>query len=182
MLAHLALLASAVALHGNCGHQCTQDSECTGCGSKGACSCPDAGTPFTAISCSCVDAPPNAPAQPAVDVGDSVWPTQWSAKVTSFVYLDFSNKTALAQGRFYYDGVGGHSRADWKPYINGKDATQVWIADLKAGKSNYYVKSGPLCISFPISVPGTKVPVGVEKPDWMSHCAASGSAKYMGRE
>jgi len=167
---------------GTCGHQCTGDADCVGCGSTGSCSCPDFGTPWTAISCSCVDTPLNAPAQPAANVADSTWPAQWTANVTSFVYLDFSNKTAVANGKFYYDGVGGHSRADWKPYINGKDASQVWIADVATGSSHYYVKSGPLCISFPITVPGTKVPVGVERPDWMANCGKLGIGKYVGRE
>jgi len=113
-----------------------------------------------------------------------VWPSQWSANVTSWVYRDFTNASVVASGRFYYDAVGGHSRSDWTPYINGKDATQVWIADLTTGKSNYYVKSGPLCISFPITDPGipSKPAVGVERPDWMAHCQAAGFAAYQSRE
>eukprot|EP00966_Prymnesium_polylepis_P274793 6349210-Prymnesium_polylepis.1 len=132
--------------HGRCGFQCAADADCAGCGLAGACSCPDVGTPYLAISCTCVDRPntSEAPTTPAVDVQDSVWPSQWSANVTSWVYRDFTNASVVASGRFYYDAVGGHSRSDWTPYINGKDATQVWIADLTTGKSNYYVKSGPL--------------------------------------
>ena len=131
----IGIAAAAESPHGRCGYQCTADADCIGCGADGACACPDVGTPFTAISCSCVNKPSSqVPAEPAVDVKQSVWPSQWTANVTSWVYRDFSNTSVVASGKFYYDGVGGHSRADWTPYINGKDATQVWIADMKTGK------------------------------------------------
>ena len=178
----LSCVTSIAAGTGMCGHQCTDDGDCLGCGGAGKCSCPDAGTPFSAISCSCVDMPSDPPTHPPADIKLSTWPMQWSANVSAFVYADFTNHTSLAAGRFYYDGIGGHSRADWRPYTSGNDATQVWIADWKAGKSNYYVKSGPLCISFPIRVPGTQVAVGVERPDWMPRCEAAGIARYAGRE
>jgi hypothetical protein len=118
------------------------------------------------------------------DVEDSVWPSQWTANVSAYVYPDFTAKAAGAQGKFYYDSVGGHSRADWTPYTNQKDATQVWIGgNSKTAKSAYYVKSGPLCIYFPITDPGSVGGyVSVERADWIKHCNASGFNKYMGRE
>jgi len=166
---------------GTCGYQCTADSECGGCGTAGKCSCPDEGTKFPTISCSCVSAPANSPTSPEVDVADSVWPSKWTANVSAWSYGDFSDKTAQAQGKFYYDEDSGSTRGEWTPYINGKDATQVWITS--PGSSKYYVKSGPLCIYFPITDPGqNKAPIGVERKDWMQWCNTSGFAQYMGRE
>jgi len=95
-----------------------------------------------------------------------------------------SNKTATANGKFWYDAELGKTRGEWKPYINGKDATQVWIVDNKQGKSQYFVKAGPLCIYFPIHDPGqagTPI-VGIEQADWMKRCKDAGMAKYVGRE
>jgi len=181
--------------HGKCGHQCTpatEQADCNipmssgwvpGCGTLSKCSCPDASTKYPSISCTCVSAPANPPSSPAANVEDSVWPSQWNANVSAYVYSDFSDKAAGAHGKFYYDGVGGHSRADWTPYTNQKDATQVWIGSTGSAGSHYYVKSGPLCISFPITDPGSVGgPVGVERADWVKHCNASGMNSYMGRE
>jgi hypothetical protein len=180
-------VAAAYGRPGTCGNQCTADTDCSGCGdTTGACSCPDAGGTFPQISCSCVNAPANPPDVPPVSARDSVWPSQWTADVEAWTYADFTNKTSVSQGHFFYDGNGGHSRADWHPFSSGKDATQVWIADLRASPptSNYYVKSGPLCIYFPITDPSTAAApaVGVEKPDWMSSCVDAGWAKHVGRE
>jgi len=118
-----------------------------------------------------------------VDLDDSVWPAQWTANVTAWVYPDFSDKAAKAAGKFYYDGAGGHSRADWTPYTNQKDATQIWIGGTGSAKSHYYVKSGPICIYFPITDPGSVGgSVGVERADWVKNCNATGMAKYVARE
>jgi len=173
---------------GTCGYQCTVDSDCSGCGTAGSCSCPDADTKYPQISCTCVSTPANPPAAPVKNITDSIWPSKWTANVSAWDYGDFSDKTAVASGKFYFDGSTGHTRADWTPFTNGKDATQVWIASLSTAdtvaSSNYYVKSGPICISFPITDPGlpNKVQVSVERPDWMSFCDQGGWAKYVGRE
>jgi len=177
----------AVALsqtHGTCGHECIADNDCVeGLCPSAKCSCPDKGTKFPAISCTCVSAPPNAPSSPEALVEDSVWPAKWVANVTAQVYTTFAHIVNGAKGKFFYDGEGGHSRAEWTPYTNQKDATQVWIGGTNSAKSNYYVKSGPLCISFPITDPGSVGgPVSVERADWMVNCNASGMAQYMGRE
>lgn len=101
----------------------------------------------------------------------------------SWTYGDFTDKSAQAHGKFYFDGALQRSRADWKPYIDGKDATQVWIADAAKGESRYYVKIGIVCISFGITDPGhNKEQVGIERPDWMKRCKEGGWGKYIGRE
>ncbi|CAJ1376801.1 unnamed protein product, partial [Effrenium voratum] len=174
----LGLLSLARADQG-CGYQCRSDSECGSCGSAGSgrCSCPDA---VLAISCTCISAPSGAPEGPS-DVKDSVWPRQWTANVETWTYSDFSNRTSQARGKFYYDAELQRSRADWKPYIDGRDAVQVWISGPEG--SRYYVKSGILCISFGISDPGMpSEPVGLERADWMQRCQELGFAKYIGRE
>lgn len=127
--------------------------------------------------------PANPPATPVKNIADSVWPSKWTANVTAWDYGTFADKAVTASGKFYYDGDGGHTRADWTPYTNGKDATQVWIAEVNSS-SNYYVKTGPLCISFPITDPGlpNKVQVSVERADWIPNCDKGGWLKYMGRE
>jgi len=168
---------------GTCGYQCKADSDCGGCGGAGKCSCPDSGGKFPEVSCSCVSAPENAPQEPAANVEDSVWPAKWTATVDSWTYGDFSEKTSQAHGKFYYDSLLQRTRADWKPYIDGKDATQVWIADMDKGDSRYFVKIGILCISFAITDPGQgKSLVGIEKADWMKSCKEGGWGKYVGRE
>ncbi|CAE8598338.1 unnamed protein product [Polarella glacialis] len=192
MRSQLLLMALAVSAatavekpDGTCGYQCKADSECGGCGSSGRCSCPDGlDIKFAAIECSCVSAPPGAPAAPAADVADSVWPQKWTAAVDAWCYGDFSEKTSTAHGKFYYDEVLQRCRADWKPYINGKDATQVWVADVANGTSNYYVAFGPVCISFGVTDPGQagKPFVGIERADWMKQCSDGGWGKYVGRE
>lgn len=55
---------------------------------------------------------------------------------------------------------------------------------MASGTSNYYVKSGLLCLYFPITDPGVEgTPlVGVERSDWMKRCNDAGLAKYVGRE
>jgi len=182
-LALLAVIGIASADHGKCGYQCAQDSDCGGCGSTGKCSCPDAGTQYPTISCSCVSQPANAPSAPTADPADATWPSKWSAHVDGWVYGDFTDKANTASGKFYYDGDGGHTRADWTPYTNQKDASQVWIGGTGSDASRYYVKSGPLCIDFPITDPGSVGgQVSVERADWMDFCNTSGFAKYVGRE
>jgi hypothetical protein len=168
---------------GTCGYQCTEDSQCGGCGTVGACSCPDGpSAQFPNISCSCVSAPANPPKDPAVAAADAAWPKQWTANVDAWCYGDFTSKNATANGKFYYDATLGKTRGDWKPYISGKDATQIWIVD--GTSSKYYVKSGPLCIYFPITDPGQdgKPTIGVERPNWMQTCKDAGMATYIGRE
>lgn len=143
-----------------------------------------------------MDAPPNAPPVPSSNLSDTEWPGKWTAQVEAWSYGDFSNKTAVAKGKFFYDAgdeyikdgvkvwLNGHSRAEWSPYINGKNATQVWIAGTGSAKSDYYVKSGLTCIYFPITDPGTssKGSIGIEKPDWIQTCDNLGLASYVGRE
>lgn len=103
--------------------------------------------------------------------------------MSAYVYSDFSDKANTAAGKFFYDGKGGHSRAEWTPYTNQKDATQVWIGGTGSASSHYYVKSGPLCIYFPITDPGSVGgPVSVERADWIKNCNASSMSTYMGRE
>jgi len=170
---------------GTCGYECSSDAECGGCGSAGKCSCPDGQNwSFPQIHCSCVSAPDGAPASVNVSVEDTQWPLQWMAKVEGWVYGDFSHKAAPGQGTFRYDAVLGRTRGDWTPYTNQKDCTQVWIADVSGQKkSQYYVKAGPLCLTFPISDPGAGgMAVGVERPDWVKRCSEAGYAKYVGRE
>eukprot|EP00933_Yihiella_yeosuensis_P007566 TRINITY_DN112655_c0_g1_i1.p1 TRINITY_DN112655_c0_g1~~TRINITY_DN112655_c0_g1_i1.p1 ORF type:complete len:506 (+),score=108.26 TRINITY_DN112655_c0_g1_i1:67-1584(+) len=171
---------------GTCGYQCKTDADCGGCGPSGAgkCSSPDASDIFPEISASCVAAPADPPSDPKSDVADSTWPRKWTGNVDSWTYSDFTSKVTEAHGKFYYDADLGRSRADWHPYINGKDATQVWVTDFKKGTSRYYVKLGIVCISFGITDPGQGkgALVGVEKPDWMQKCTEGGWGKHVGRE
>mmetsp|Transcript_27780 Transcript_27780/g.50743 ORF Transcript_27780/g.50743 Transcript_27780/m.50743 type:complete len:518 (-) Transcript_27780:83-1636(-) len=170
---------------GTCGYECHEDGQCGGCGTDGKCSCPDGlDADFHEISCTCVSAPASPPAEPAVKVEDSVWPKQWTANVDAWCYGDFSNKTSVAHGKFYYDEALGRTRADWSPYISGHDAKQVWISSMGANASStYYVATGPLCIKFAITDPGQgRAPVGVERSDWMQKCKEAGFAHYVGRE
>jgi len=171
---------------GTCGYQCTDDSQCGGCGTAGKCACPDGvGIKFHEISCTCVSAPKDAPATPAVDVKDSTWPQEWIADVDAWCYGDFSEKTAVAKGKFYYNEALGRTRADWTPYINGKNAKQVWVGSAKdSPTSTYYVSMGPICLKFPITDPGQpgKPDIGVEKSDWMAACQAAGLGHHVGRE
>jgi len=103
--------------------------------------------------------------------------------VEGWVYGTFEDKAATASGKFFYDGVGNHSRGEWTPYTNQKDATQVWIGATGSDPSRYYVKTGPICISFPITDPGSVGgSVSVERADWMNACNASGMAHYVARE
>lgn len=189
LLAALLALAETGAItkpDGTCGYQCKADADCGACGpsSAGRCACPNgADVPFAETSCTCVAATPGAPLEPAADVKDSTWPRKWTAEVDTWTYGDFSSATTMAHGKFYYDADLQRTRADWHPYINGKDAQQVWIADLAGGSSRYYVKSGLICIYFSITDPGQgKYLVGVEKIDWMQQCSQGGWAKYVGRE
>merc|ERR1712086_137041 len=57
---------------GTCGYQCTVDSDCSGCGTAGSCSCPDADTKYPQISCTCVSTPANPPAAPVKNITDSI--------------------------------------------------------------------------------------------------------------
>eukprot|EP00928_Gymnodinium_smaydae_P055628 TRINITY_DN3912_c0_g1_i1.p1 TRINITY_DN3912_c0_g1~~TRINITY_DN3912_c0_g1_i1.p1 ORF type:complete len:532 (-),score=66.51 TRINITY_DN3912_c0_g1_i1:289-1812(-) len=183
MLLMLACLVGVALTSDTCGYQCSSDEDCKACGSVGKCSSPASATKYPSIAATCVDAPDGAPSDPKPNVADSVWPQQWKADVRTWTYSDFSSKAVVAKGTFYYDGKGGHSRGDWHPYINGKDATQVWIGNDGSGKSKYYVKSGVLCIYFSIHDPGTSgSSVGIEYPDWMLKCDKGGMAKYMGRQ
>jgi hypothetical protein len=173
---------------GTCGYQCTTDSDCSGCGTAGACSCPDgADAKFPAISCTCVSTPANPPKDPESNVGDAKWPDKWTANVDGWVYADFTTTSAnasTAKGKFFYDYTLGKQKTAWAPYSTGKDATQTWIVDLPTKDSKYYVKSGALCLYFPITDPGLDgtPKVGVEKADWMQSCKEAGMAKYIGRE
>eukprot|EP01065_Artemidia_motanka_P038016 TRINITY_DN46900_c0_g1_i1.p2 TRINITY_DN46900_c0_g1~~TRINITY_DN46900_c0_g1_i1.p2 ORF type:complete len:485 (+),score=178.93 TRINITY_DN46900_c0_g1_i1:70-1524(+) len=178
----LAAAALAAAGHGTCGYQCTADADCTGCGTAGKCSSPASSTKYPTIAASCTSEPGGAPATPAADVALSVWPSQFTADVDTWTYSDFTSKTSVAKGKFFYDSVGGHSRGEWHPYINGKDATQVWIGATGSAKSDYYVLSGKLCLYFPITDPGASGSVSVERPTWMQDCDKAGFAKYIGRE
>ncbi len=156
---------------GTCGYQCTDDSACGGCGTAGKCTCPDAGTTFPQISCTCISAPANAPQTPAPDAKDAAWPSEWTADVDAWCYGDFTEKTSVAKGKFYYNAALGRTRADWAPYISGKNAKQVWVGSTTAAEpSMYYVATGPVCLKFAITDPGQpgKPLVGVEKPDWMA--------------
>eukprot|EP00421_Protoceratium_reticulatum_P006583 CAMPEP_0168372506 /NCGR_PEP_ID=MMETSP0228-20121227/8316_1 /TAXON_ID=133427 /ORGANISM="Protoceratium reticulatum, Strain CCCM 535 (=CCMP 1889)" /LENGTH=496 /DNA_ID=CAMNT_0008385415 /DNA_START=66 /DNA_END=1556 /DNA_ORIENTATION=- len=164
-----------------CGHQCTTDKDCSGCGAAGKCSSPPAGK-YPAIAATCVEAPSDAPAEPAHSVADSKWPDQWTADVRSQTYKDWSAEAAVAKGKFYYDGPGQRSRTEWKPYIDGRNALQVWIGGTGSQKSKYFVKSGPLCIYFPITDPGVGGSINIELTDWMARCDKGGNATYMGRE
>eukprot|EP00406_Dinophysis_acuminata_P009058 CAMPEP_0179216570 /NCGR_PEP_ID=MMETSP0797-20121207/3449_1 /TAXON_ID=47934 /ORGANISM="Dinophysis acuminata, Strain DAEP01" /LENGTH=560 /DNA_ID=CAMNT_0020922737 /DNA_START=1 /DNA_END=1680 /DNA_ORIENTATION=+ len=179
VLVSLAGLASA---GDACGFQCSTDADCGGCGTKGVCSSPAADTKYPMIAATCVDSPPGAPDSPAASAADATWPQRWTADVRAWCYPDFGPKATVARGRFYFDAPGGHSRADWHPYINGKDAKQVWIGAAGSAKSRYYVLSGWMCIYFPITDPGVGGSVSVEYPDWMARCEAAGMAKYVGRE
>ena len=183
-VASCALFALAAAKSdGTCGYECTTDTDCSGCGTAGKCSSPDGATAqFANISSTCVSSPANPPADPEASADDSAWPSKWSANVDGYVYADFTTTAATASGSFKYDAVLGKTRADWKPYTSGKDATQIWIVD--GTDSKYYVKSGALCLYFPITDPGqTGTPtIGVERADWMKNCKDAGMAKYVGRE
>lgn len=167
---------------GTCGYECSADSDCSGCGSAGACSCPDGeDVSFKEIGCSCVSAPADAPAGDSV-IEDSVWPSKWTANVDAWDYGNFSHEAGEAHGKFYYDGDNARTRADLAPYIDGKDAKQIWLADLSKGTSKYYVKKGAVCIYFSIHDPPTGALVGVEYPDWMKRCNDAGYAHFVGRE
>jgi len=164
-----------------CGWECTIDADCSSCGTSGKCSIVD--KDYAAISSSCVDAPANPPASPAPSVDDSVWPNQFTCDVESHVYSDFGHTANTAKGKFFYDGVGARSRSEWKPFTNGKDATQVWIPSFdKTKKSKYYVKSGPLCLYFPIHDVDGVAPVNQITPTWIKDTDKLGLVKYMGRE
>jgi len=178
------LCASHSLASDTCGSQCTTAADCnSGCGTASNCSCPDLNSKYPQISCTCVSKPANPPSSPAANIEDATWPSKWSANVSAYVYGDFSDKAVSAGGRFYYDGDGGHTRADWTPYTNQKDATQVWIGGTASASSHYYVKTGPICISFPITDPGSVGgPVSVERADWVKACGDAGFSQYMGRE
>lgn len=172
---------------GTCGYQCTADTDCGGCGQAGRCSCPNGkNVSFYQISCTCVSSPQGAPNETVVtaSVADTLWPQQWTASVDAWCYGDWSDSASYAQGKFFFDATLGKTRADWTPYINGKDCTQVWIGDVSGvQKSTYYVKTGPLCISFSITDPGAAgINVGVEKVDWVKNCKDAGFATFVGRE
>eukprot|EP00929_Paragymnodinium_shiwhaense_P116612 TRINITY_DN8629_c0_g1_i2.p1 TRINITY_DN8629_c0_g1~~TRINITY_DN8629_c0_g1_i2.p1 ORF type:complete len:523 (+),score=132.81 TRINITY_DN8629_c0_g1_i2:81-1649(+) len=179
-------LAAAVAKpDGTCGYQCTADSECSGCGTAGKCSCPDGkDVKFFQESCTCVSAPADAPKSPPMDEPPADWPQQWTADVEAWCYGDWSDKNATAKGKFYYDATRGKTRADWAPYINGKNAKQVWVGANKGQpNSEYYVSMGPVCIKFHITDPGAAgAQIGIEKPDWMASCKAAGFAHVVSRE
>jgi len=166
---------------GTCGYQCTQDSDCGGCGTAGKCSCPNGKIAFYQTSCSCVSAPAHAPAGRA-DVGDGVWPLQWTANLGVWNYKDFTDKAEDASGKFWYDANLGKTRIEW---LVGKKGKQVWIGSNKERKeSNYFATVGPVCLKFSIKDHGQKGDpmVGIETPDWMKTCNDAGFATYVGRE
>jgi hypothetical protein len=183
MMRAVYLLVVVAADTSTCGYACEDDFDCGGCGGKaGKCSSPAKQTAHPDIAATCVNRPEGAPAEPQALVGDSVWPSQWVADVEAWTYPDFGNGTKSAKGRFFYDGVRGRTRTEWHPYTNGKDAVQIWVAATGNASSYYYVKTGPLCLGFPIKDPGAGGSVGVEKADWMKSCNDAGLATYLGRE
>jgi len=171
---------------GTCGYECTADADCGGCGtSGGSCSCPNGlDATFSECACSCVSAPSDPPADPAALAEDSVWPPVWSADVDSWTYGTFEHNVSEAHGKFYYDENRQATRSEWKPYITGGDATQIWITNLASGVSNYYVDTPQVCIYFAITDPGQdgKPVVGIEKSTWMRDCHENNWATYVGRE
>ena len=60
------------------------------------------------------------------------------------------------------------------------------LPDAIEANHSAYVKTGAVCIYFPITDPGVKgrdkVSVGIEKPDWIESCSKQGLAEYVGRE
>jgi len=183
-LSLLVTFASLADSTGTCGSECKSDADCGKCGSSstGRCSSPAAHTAYPAIAATCVDAPSDAPKEPKANVADSRWPDTWTADVQAYVYKDWSSNAVESKGNFYYDITTGHTRTDWHPYVDGRDAKQVWISGSETEKSAYYVKSGPICIYFTIHDPGMGGSVGVELPDWIQRCDTAGMATYEGRE
>jgi hypothetical protein len=190
LLSLAAVLALAAAVHkshspkpdGTCGYQCTEDSQCSGCGVAGKCSCPDGKASFYQTSCSCVSAPAQPPSDPKPDIEASVWPSQWTADVAVWDYKDWTDKAMSASGKFYFDATLGKTRLDWKV---GKSGKQVWIGSgPNHATSDYYASMGPICFKFPITDPGQKgkPQVGIEQVDWMKRCSDAGFAHYVGRE
>jgi len=180
-VALLAALGGSSLAEDACGKQCTSDEDCTGCGQAGKCSSPASSTKYPSIAASCVDVPAG-PADPKPSVTDSRWPERFTAAARTWTYGDWSSKAAVAKGKFYYDGPGGHTRSDWHPFTDGRDGMQVWISGSGSEKSVYYVKSGPICLYFTITDPGVGGKVGIEYADWMKRCQDQGMAKYSGRE
>jgi hypothetical protein len=179
------LVLSQGADHGTCGWQCTSDEQCGGCFTAGKCSQPDAGREFPEISSTCVSAPADPPADPPALPADATWPDQWASVVESWTYAEFDTtdeEATQAFGKFYYDGIGEHSRAEWTPYIDGNDGVQVWVAN--AEDSRYYVQAGrpALCIYFTIRDPVSQMPISIEQPNWIESCDENGIAEYHGRE
>jgi hypothetical protein len=116
-------------------------------------------------------------------VNDTIWPSKWTANVDAWTYVGYEHDHTVAHGRFYWDGDNERSRSDWHPYTNGKNAKQVWIIDRKKRTSKYYVKSGLMCIYFPIvDAADRKEKIGIEKGDWFKQCHDAGLAHYVGRE
>jgi len=182
LLLGAALVAGAAAKpDGTCGYQCTEDSECGGCGTAGKCSCPDGKIAFYQTSCTCVSAPANAP-EGDTDVGASVWPTQWTADLSVWNYKDSTDKAEDDSGKFWYDATLDKTRTEWTV---GKKGKQVWIGSTATSpKSDYYATIHGLCLRFSITDPGQKGKpvIGIESPDWMKRCNDSGFAKFVGRE
>jgi len=174
---------------GTCGLECSLDEHCGGCGTAGICSCPyGLDIPYHETSCSCVSAPSNPPAEVTADISDSVWPDQWTASMEAMTYGDWTSTHTASTGKFYFDNILQRSRADWSVLHDKKgSAKQIWIADLDGSKpsSSYYVKTGVLCLYFPISDPGKEGDAkltGVEHADWMKRMDDVGLAHYVGRE
>jgi len=174
---------------GTCGLECSLDEHCGGCGTAGKCSCPDGlDIPYHETSCSCVSAPSNPPAEVTADIAESVWPDQWTASMEAMTYGDWTSAHTSSTGKFYFDNILQRSRADWDVLHDKKGSTkQIWIADVDGSKpfSSYYVKTGPLCLYFPISDPGKEGNAkltGVVFGDWMKRMDDAGMAHYIGRE
>lgn len=189
----ISAVSAATALaadHATCGYECTDDSDCGGCGSAGFCSCPlgkdDLGKEHSiaATSCSCSSQPANPP-DSAPDVALTAWPSQFSCDVDALTYGDYNHTSTVSTGKFYYDGALG-SKTVWTSLHGGNGATQIWASDTSSAtaKSYYWVQNGPVCIGIPMTDPGIdgKPPVGIELPNWMSRCNDAGLAKYVGRE
>jgi len=106
----------------------------------------------------------------------------------AMTYGDWSSTHTASTGKIYFDNILQKSRSDWDVLHDKKGlAKQVWLADLDSKKpsSKYYVKTGPLCLYFPISdhgKEGNDQLTGVEYADWMKRMGDAGMAHHVARE
>jgi len=188
-IAAVSLTTSLATDHGVCGNECTEDSDCGGCGSAGFCSCPmgkdDIGQEHSiaATACACSSQPENPPSGDP-DITLTAWPSQFSCDVDALTYGDYNHTSTVSTGKFYYDAALG-SKTVWSTLHGGKGATQIWSSDVSSGaKSYYWVQNGAVCIGIAMTDPGIEgtPSVGIDFPDWMSRCNDAGIAEYVGRE